>query len=192
VEQQPQRLRPQGSRDRDSGGSTLDRRTEGRLSRTKASLKATSPDAAYRVGVRLLTVRDRTRAELACLLGVRGFDRADSQVALDRLQEQGYLNDRRFATTWARGRLRTKPMGSYRLGKELEVKGVEDQLVREILGDLYEEGEEPVARRALAGKLSVLGRLPASARTLRVGRFLHRRGFSSELIWRLLHEEQQG
>jgi SOS response regulatory protein OraA/RecX len=83
-------------------------------------------------------------------------------------------------------------MGSYRLGKELEVKGVEDQLVREVLGDLYEEGEEPVARRALAGKLSVLGRLPASVRTLRVGRFLHRRGFSSDIIWRLLHEEQQG
>ena len=144
------------------------------------------------MGVGLLTVRDRTRAELACLLGVRGFDRADSQVALDRLHEEGYLNDRRFATIWARGRLRTKPMGSYRLGKELEVKGVEDQLVREVLGDLYEEGEEPVARRALAGKLSVLGRLPASARSSRVGRFLHRRGFPSELIWRLLHEEQQG
>ncbi|WP_424319957.1 regulatory protein RecX [Candidatus Methylomirabilis sp.] len=144
------------------------------------------------MGVRLLTVRDRTRAELARLLDVRGFDRADSQVALDRLQEQGYLNDRRFATAWARGRLRTKPMGSYRLGKELEVKGVEEQLVREVLEDLYEEGEEPAARRAMAGKLSALGRLPASARTLRVGRFLHRRGFSSELIWRLLHEEQQG
>lgn len=144
------------------------------------------------MGVRLLTVRDRTRAELARLLAVRGFDRADSQVALDRLQEEGYLNDRRFATAWARGRLRTKPMGSYRLGKELEVKGVEEQLVREVLGDLYEEGEEPAARRAMAGKLSALGRLPASARTLRVGRFLHRRGFSSELIWRLLHEEQQG
>jgi SOS response regulatory protein OraA/RecX len=83
-------------------------------------------------------------------------------------------------------------MGSYRLGKELEVRGVEEQLVREVLGDLYEDGEEPVARRALAGKLSVLGRLPASARTLRVARFLQRRGFSSELIWRLLHEEQQG
>ena len=144
------------------------------------------------MGVLLLTTRDRTRAELARLLAVRGFARADSQVALDRLQEQGYLDDRRFATAWARSRLQTKPIGPYRLGKELEAKGVEEQLVREVLGDIYEEGEEPVARRAMAGKLSALRRLPASARTLRVGRFLHRRGFSSELIWRLLDEEQQG
>ncbi len=142
------------------------------------------------MGVLFLTVRDRTRAELARLLAVKGFARADSQVALDRLQGEGYLNDRRLATAWARSRLRTKPMGPYRLGKELEAKGVEEQLVREVLVGLYEEGEEPVARRAMTGKLSALGRLPTSARTLRVGRFLHRRGFSSEIIWRLLHEEQ--
>jgi len=144
------------------------------------------------VGVLLLTVRDRTRAELARLLAVRGFGRADSQVALDRLKEQGYLDDQRFATTWARSRLRTKPMGPYRLGKELEAKGVDEQLAREVLRGIYEEGEEPAARRAMAGKLSALGRLPDSSRTLRVARFLQRRGFSSELIWRLLHEEQQG
>ena len=192
MEQQPQRLRPQGSRNRDRGGSTLDRRTEGRLSRTSAPLKAKSPEAAYRAAVSLLSARDRTRAELARLLAAKGFARADSQVALDRLKEEGYLDDQRFATTWARSRLRTKPMGPYRLGKELEAKGVDEALVREVLRDIYEEGEEPAARRAMAGKLSALGRLPAASRTLRVGRFLHRRGFSSEVIWRLLHEEQQG
>ena len=144
------------------------------------------------MGVLLLTVRDRTRAGLAHLLAARGFAGADSQAALDRLQEEGYLNDRRFATAWARGRLQTKPMGPYRLNKELEAKGVEEQLAREILEDIYEEGEEPVARRALAGKLQTLGRLPAPSRTLRAAQFLHRRGFSTEIIWRLLHEEQQG
>ena len=144
------------------------------------------------MGVLLLTVRDRTRAEIARLLSAKGFARADSQVALDRLKEEGYLDDQRFATIWARSRLRTKPMGPYRLSKELEAKGVKEQLVREVLGDIYEEGEEPVARRAIAGKLPALGRLPAPSRTLRVARFLHRRGFSTEVIWRLLHEEPQG
>lgn len=144
------------------------------------------------MGVRLLTARDRTCAELARLLAVRGFARADSEVAIDRLKVEGYLNDRRFASAWAMGRLRTKPMGPHRLRKELEAKGVEAQLVREVLGDVYEEGEEPVARRAITGKLSARGRLPTSSRTRSVARFLHRRGFSAEVIWRLLQEEQQG
>lgn len=162
------------------------------IPRTAASLKAKSPEAAYKMGVLLLTARDRTCAELTRLLAVRGFARADSQAALDRLQAEGYLNDRRFASAWARGRLRTKPMGPHRLSKELEAKGVEAQLVREVLEDIYEEGEEPLARRAMASKLSTLGRLPAPSRALPVARFLHRRGFSAEVIRRLLHEEQQG
>lgn len=192
MEQQPQRLRAQGSRDRDRSGSALDRRTTGRLSRTKASLTTTSPDAAYKKGIRLLAVRDRTCAELVRLLAVRGFAKTDLQAAIDRLLEEGYLNDRRFANVWVRGRLRMKPMGPHRLGKELEAKGFEVSLVREILKDIYEEGEEPLARRAMAGKLSMLGRLSAQSRTGAIARFLHRRGFSSELIRRLLHEEQQG
>lgn len=81
-------------------------------------------------------------------------------------------------------------MGPYRLSRELEVKGVEAQLVREILEDVYEEGEEPVARRAMAGKLSALGGRPVPSRTASVARFLHRRGFSGEMILRLLYEEQ--
>lgn len=170
----------------------MDRGTEGRLSRTKVSLRPKSTEAAYRAGARLLAIRDRTCAELARLLAARGYTQADTQAALDRLKEQGYLSDRRFATAWATGRLRAKPMGRRRLSRELEAKGVEAQLVCEVLEEIYEEGEETVARRAMAGKLSVLGRLPASSRILRVARFLQRRGFSGEIIWRLLHEKPQG
>jgi SOS response regulatory protein OraA/RecX len=114
-------------------------------------------------------------------------------MAIDRLKEEGYLNDRRVATTWARGRVQTKPMGPHRLSKELETKGVQASLMREVLEEIYEEGEEPMARRAMASKRSALGRRPApSSRTPQVARFLHRRGFSAEIIWRLLHEEPQG
>ena len=192
MDQQPQRLRPQGSRDPDCGGTTLDRSAAGRRSRTKVSLTPASSEAAYKRGVRLLTARDRTCVELARLLANRGFTRSDIQTALNRLKEDGYLNDRRFARAWARGRLQIKPMGRHRLSRELEARGIEEQLAHEILEELYDEGEESMARRAMTGKLSALRRLSASSRTLPVARFLHRRGFAAELIWRLLHEEQQG
>lgn len=72
------------------------------------------------------------------------------------------------------------------------MKGVESQFVREVLDEIYEEGEEPMARRAMAGKLSALGRRPGPSRTPQVARFLHRRGFSTDIIWRLLREGRQG
>ncbi len=150
------------------------------------------PDVAYRAAAVLLAARDRTRAELSRLLAARGIAQADAKVALDRLSERGYLDDRRFANTWARSRLQKKPMGPHRLRQELEAKGVEEHLVREVLRDIYEEGEEAAARRAMAGKLPRLSHLPTPSRTGRVARFLQRRGFSTEVIWRLLREGQQG
>ena len=139
----------------------------------------------------LLTVRDRTRSGLARLLASRGFAPRAVKTTLDRLMEQGYLDDRRFATTWARSRLRTKPMGPYRLRHELEAKGVEDHVVREVLKDLYEDGEAAAARRAMASKALGFRDLPAGSRTGRLARFLQRRGFSNEVIWRLLRENQR-
>lgn len=167
-------------------------RTKGKPSRTQAALRPRSSEAAYKAGIRLLTARDRTGAELTRLLAARGFASAESRVAVERLTQEGYLNDRRFASAWAMGRVRTKPMGSYRLIRELEIKGIEAPLVREVLEEVYEDGEEPIARRAMASKLSALGRGQSSKRTVQVARYLHRRGFSAEIIHRLLREEQQG
>jgi len=148
--------------------------------------------SAYRAALVLLSARDRTRVELSRLLAARGFAQADSEAALERLREQGYLDDRRFANTWARSRLRTKPMGPHRLRQELQAKGVEEELVGEVLREIYEMGEEEAARRAMAGKLPGLRHLPAASRMGRVTRFLQRRGFSTEVIWRLVREGRQG
>lgn len=125
------------------------------------------------------------------LLAAKGFARNDSDAALDRLSEQGYLDDRRFADRWARSRLRTKPMGPHRLGRELQTRGIEDSLVRAVLKELYEEGEEQVARRAMAGKLRQLSGLPAASRAGRLARFLQGRGFSHEVIRGLLREGER-
>ena len=139
----------------------------------------------------LLSARDRTRVELSRLLAARGLPQAERESALDRLKEQGYLDDQRFATVWARSRLRAKPMGPHRLRRELESKGIEEHLMREVLRQVYEDGEEAAATRAMASKVSALRHLPAASRTGRVARFLERRGFSRGVIWRLLGDARQ-
>ena len=138
----------------------------------------------------LLTARDRSRSGLAQLLTTRGFAPGEVKAAVDRLIEQWYLNDRRFASSWAKNRIGTKPMGPLRLRRELEAKGVDEGLIREVLKDIYEHGEEEAARRALAGRANRLRSLSPASRRGHLARFLQRRGFSTEVIWLLLREEQ--
>jgi regulatory protein len=123
------------------------------------------------------------------MLASRGYGSGEVRAALESLAERGYLDDRRLAAAWARNRLEMKPMGARRLGRELEARGVEQPLVQEVLKEVYEDGEEAAARRAMAANASRFGRHPAGLRPGRLARFLARRGFSTELIWRLLREE---
>jgi regulatory protein len=139
----------------------------------------------------MLAARDRTRAELSRLLAGKGHPQDEVQAALDSLVEEGYLNDRRVATTWARSRLRSKPMGARRLRLELRARGVGELLVRDVLKEVYAEGEESAARRALAVGASRFGRQPEEFWPGRMARYLERRGFSAELIARLLREGRQ-
>ena len=191
MEQQPERLRAQGSRSRDCGGPTLGRRAEGERPRRAPALRRSSSRTAYQTAVALLTARDRSRSGLARLLATRGFAPTEIRAAVDHLIEQGYLDDRRFATSWARSRFRSKPMGPLRLRKELEAKGVDERLIQEVLEDVYEQGEEAVARRALAGRAIRRRPLSGASRRGHLARFLQRRGFSTEVIWLLLREEQR-
>ncbi len=147
--------------------------------------------SAYITALAKLTARDRTRSELSRLLAAKGYTPGEVKAALASLIKQGYLDDRRFATTWARSRLERKPMGARRLRQELEARGIEGPLMREVLRDVYEDGEEAAARRAVAASASRLGRHPEASGPGRLARYLARRGFSAELIWRLLREDQQ-
>jgi len=81
-------------------------------------------------------------------------------------------------------------MGPLRLRRELEAKGIDEHLIREVLKDIYEHGEKETARRALADRAIRLRNLSPASRRGRLARFLQRRGFSTEVIWPLLHEAQ--
>ncbi len=82
-------------------------------------------------------------------------------------------------------------MGRFRLKRELEAKGVDERLVGEILKEIYEDGEEEAARQALAGRAIRPRPFSPTSRRGHLARFLQRRGFSTEVIWSLLCEEQR-
>jgi regulatory protein len=129
--------------------------------------------------LRLLTVRDRTVAELRRRLAEAGFDDVLVEETLVRLGDLGYLDDHRTARLWAEAAQRNCRWFGPRLRNELRRRGVPrdiaDELCRERL-----EGETEEAARML-----VLRRYPAyvpsastAAERQRIYRFLLRRGIS--------------
>ena len=163
---------------RKSGRIGDGRKTGARLRATPVSL-----DEVIRLAVRFLAPRDRTVAQVERFLQSRAVASSHIEPAIHRLKDLRYLDDLAYAQRWVEKRLATKPMGQERLKAELQAKGISDGLADRVLTEVFlSNGEEVFAHRAL----QVLSRQGKRLAPVPMARFLHQRGFSGEVIDRMM------
>ena len=89
---------------------------------------------AYNCAVSLLSRRDHTRKEIENKLNLKGYGKFAGAVT-DKLQSQGYLDDERFARLYVRELINLKGYGRRRINDELYRKGVDREIIREVLSE---------------------------------------------------------
>ena len=140
------------------------------------------PIQALRVAaLRLLTRRDHSRAELRTKLAAQAESDEQLTAMLDRLESEGLLSDRRFASQ--RVVARAGRFGDARLKQQLRQGGVSDE---DIAAALPEAGDETERCRAVWARK--FRQLPQTAEEkAKQMRFLQYRGFSGAAIRRVMH-----
>jgi regulatory protein len=103
--------------------------------------------------LRLLTVRARTRSELAEQLTKRGYPDEVKAAVLDRLGEVGLVDDADFAEQWVRSRRVNAGKGKRALVAELRNKGVDDEVINAAVADIDAGAERQRAEELVRNKL---------------------------------------
>jgi regulatory protein len=103
--------------------------------------KAVSSRRAFNKAVDLLSRRDHSERELRQKLSQRGFrDEADEVV--EKLQYYGYIDDRKFAESFSKELIRVKHYGKKRIEQELYRKGIDRDIISEVLENAeFDENE---------------------------------------------------
>lgn len=149
-------------------------------------MNTSSHQDCLNAALRLLAGRDHSSVELGRKLKQRHFQRDQIQSALGECRRLNYLNDERFAHEYAQ-QLQRKGYGALRIRQMLASKGVETQLISEVLVQkCHETAERDVCRKALAKKIKTT-RLEALPRD-RIYRFLSSRGFTPAVIHLTLND----
>ena len=131
-----------------------------------------------------LARREHSRAELRKKLAPHAEDASDVTALLDDLEQRGFLSDVRFAAEFVRAKSRR--FGTAHIAYALREKGVAQETITETLSAL-DDSELERARRVWQSKF---GALPASLEEKgKQTRFLGGRGFSSEIIRKVLRSE---
>ncbi|AKJ01725.1 regulatory protein [Archangium gephyra] len=138
--------------------------------------------------LRLLAVRARSRHELLTALERKGFSEPVREAALAQVAGWGYLDDERFARDRAAVLLQRGKYGPEAVQQRLQAHG----LSREEASEAVAEATGAVEFDAEAAARQVLERRGLSGRKLgpkehaRAGRLLLSRGFSEDVIQRVL------
>ena len=156
-----------------------------RKKRTNPKQAEQSPDVKiHDRALRLLGVRWRSEHELADRLRRAGFEDELVIAEIARLKAVGLMDDQRFATEFARAKVEFQRKGRYAVRAGLLQKGVDRQVVDEVV----EESSADEESRALALAQSRAKRLqklePPVAYQRLVG-FLVRRGYPSGTSYRV-------
>jgi len=135
--------------------------------------------------VKLLARRDHSRAELSKKLTPLGTSE-EIKTVLDQLEQTGLLSDARAAAAYVRGH--AARFGAAKLSYSLRAKGISAELIEASLAGQEFGGELERARALWQRKF---GPQPArdardAKEWARQARFLQSRGFSAEIIRKLL------
>jgi regulatory protein len=146
---------------------------------------------ALNAALSCLAYRPRSRTELQRHLRKKGHPEEPTRAAINRCAELGYIDDRAFAMSFVRDRIRFRPAGRRRLVSELAVRGIgavdAGAAVDEALGE-FGVSERDLLRQSAVRRLRALQSTERAAARRRLTGYLLRRGFAGADVRSIVDE----
>jgi regulatory protein len=138
----------------------------------------------FQRAIKLLSAKSRSIAELReLLMQGRGASKVDVEEVLARLTEYGYLDDERYAVSYAAAKVRLRPVGRRRLKQELALKQIPKETVEQALDQVFDEtAESELIDRAIEKRVRLRGQPTNRDEAKKLFEHLLRQGFPFELV----------
>ncbi|MDE6493636.1 MAG: RecX family transcriptional regulator [Bacteroidales bacterium] len=93
----------------------------------------------YTKMTRYCAYQERSKAEVRQKLRLLGADSGTAETVMHRLEEEGYIDEARFAGAYVRGKFRINGWGRLKIKNGLRAKGVDEKLIAEALREELNE-----------------------------------------------------
>lgn len=150
-------------------------------------------DIVKNYSLRLLSFRPRSESELKfklkAYIAKKHF--ADDLIAnvISNLKELKFIDDFEFSRWWIDQRNRSSIRGNHLIRYELKNKGISKEIINDLLSQSDKNLEFEKADLLIKKQISKLPKMFDSGKTkTKFYNFLFRRGFSSELIYKVIDE----
>ena len=146
-------------------------------------------EVAKQILMRQLAASAKSRHQLAQVLAKRAVPDEAAQEALDRYTELGYIDDAAFARAWVESRQRSRGLAASALRRELRDKGINRELIDEVVTEAVSDDDERASARLLVDKkLRSMRGVDNDTATRRLVGMLSRKGYRSGVAYAIVRE----
>jgi regulatory protein len=135
--------------------------------------------------------QERSQQEVRQKLYQSSFKGEDAEFVISELIKENFLNEERFARSFARGKFRMKQWGKIRIKLELQQKGISESCIRKGLSEI-QDGEYFKVAAAMLKKLAKENKPKTPKEKWQLMSKVRAKGFEIEVIetvWKELFAE---
>lgn len=107
------------------------------------------------------------------------------EIMADLIQEN-FLNEERFARSFARGKFRMKQWGRNRIVRELKMRDISAYCIRKAMEEIREDDYLKTLSEVLERRATHISETNDFARKSKLAQYAMSRGFEVELVWQAL------
>ena len=143
---------------------------------------------AKQVLLRRLSNAPRTRKELAQDLKKKKIEEDIAQIALDRFEELGLINDQTFSENYVSTTHERRKLGKKALKQQLRSKGVSEEIAIQAIAQISEDDEFKAALALALKKIRSIQKDDPQSQIRKIVGLLARKGYSSTLSFQVAKE----
>lgn len=143
---------------------------------------------AKQVLLRRLSNAPRTRKELAQDLKKKKIEEDIAQIALDRFEELGLINDQTFSENYVSTTHERRKLGKKALKQQLRTKGVSEEIANQAISQITEDDEFKAALALALKKIRSIQKDDPQSQIRKIVGLLARKGYSSTLSFQVAKE----
>lgn len=138
---------------------------------------------------RFCSYRERAPQEVRRKLNHYGLNDHQVEEVLKDLKAEDFVNESRFASAYANGKLRINKWGKIKIKQGLEHHGIKPDLIDKVIRELPEDRYRATLINHIQRKNRTLDTSDTFIRNHRIAQFAISKGFEPDMVWEYLNHK---
>ena len=117
-----------------------------------------------------------------------GLSEEEAEAVLKQLQDEGFVDDERFASAYARGKFHNNHWGREKIRQGLEQNELDEKIISKALSEIEDAEYLSQLRKLISNKSRELQRYEEAIRKEKIYNFALSKGYEASLVFEIINE----